>query len=550
MFSASAVYGTVWQSDGTAANVQFVHDVQAADGDTITLPAGTFNWTTGVTITKGVTIIGQTTTDPVNKTANDRTIILDNVTRGAGGTPITRVNSVLGKTYRISAITINAGAVAVLNYNGAIKLLGNSAAVRVDHCHFNNLQYQAAYIYVGGQVYGVGDHNVMDFNNPWSSGSIVFYNGGTSNPYGDDAWAAPANYGGSNFFFFEDNCINRISGGGGSTDDFDGARWVFRYNHCYDTDVQTHGTECCRDRGGRAREVYNNDFHFTTFVNAGGIRAGGLITHDNSFFGVQPKGIMLDTFRGDFKFPNGPWGGASGDNPWDSNDPRLYESGTVSSGSRTTLTDTTKNWTTNQWVGFTVKRVSDNGIMFIISNTSNTLTGVYYPDSGGGVVWATGNQYQIHNVLVAIDQPCRGQGDLLVGDPPINSRTGTAAWPHQALEPIYSWNDIYAPSGAHINVHLPETRPAHLILTGRDFFNNTPMPGYVPYVYPHPLTGGNPSPTPSPSPTPTATSTPTPTPSATVTPTPTPTPTATPEPTATETPTPTPTPRGHQRHPH
>jgi hypothetical protein len=42
-----------------------------------------------------------------------------------------------------------------------------------------------------------------------------------------------------------------------------------------------------------------------------------------------------------------------------------------------------------------------------------------------------------------IDQPGRGQGDLLNGSFPnkVNSTTGTIAWPNQALEPIYIWKN-------------------------------------------------------------------------------------------------------------
>ena len=43
---------TVWPSDGSEANVQAIHDTNAQDGDTITLPAGTFIWITGVTLNK------------------------------------------------------------------------------------------------------------------------------------------------------------------------------------------------------------------------------------------------------------------------------------------------------------------------------------------------------------------------------------------------------------------------------------------------------------------------------------------------------------------
>ena len=50
-----------------------------------------------------------------------------------------------------------------------------------------------------------------------------------------------------------------------------------------------------------------------------------------------------------------------------------------------------------------------------------------------------------------LDQPGRGQGDLIVGTPPVNSRTRAAAWPNQALEPTYSWNNVYTPDGRQVN---------------------------------------------------------------------------------------------------
>src|SRR5215472_4073939 len=49
---------TVYHSDGSAASVQALHNA-ALNGDTITLPAGTFTWTTGVTISKAIKLQGQ-----------------------------------------------------------------------------------------------------------------------------------------------------------------------------------------------------------------------------------------------------------------------------------------------------------------------------------------------------------------------------------------------------------------------------------------------------------------------------------------------------------
>src|ERR1700704_195759 len=128
---------TVYHSNGTAENVQFIHNNQAQNGDTITLPVGTFVWRTGVTITKGITLQGQTTTDSTNGTAADNTIIQDNnARRRAGGYPFITVQSQLGKSYRITGLTFDGGSATTINYNGMIMLAGNSHAVRVDHCNF------------------------------------------------------------------------------------------------------------------------------------------------------------------------------------------------------------------------------------------------------------------------------------------------------------------------------------------------------------------------------------------------------------------------------
>src|SRR6266542_3423314 len=137
---------TVYQSNGSASNVQALHN-SAQDGDTITLPAGTFFWATTVTITKGITVIGETTTDPVHKTANDQTIVLAN-TGTNGNQPLLNLATAYGKSYRM------------------VQLQGGSHAVRVDHCHFDDLPYENNYVAVWRALYGVIDHNVFDFRSP------------------------------------------------------------------------------------------------------------------------------------------------------------------------------------------------------------------------------------------------------------------------------------------------------------------------------------------------------------------------------------------------
>jgi hypothetical protein len=236
-------------------------------------------------------------------------------------------------------------------------------------------------------------------------------------------------------------------------------------------------------------EVYNNDFHWNSYHSSvGGIRSGGLITHDNVSYGTRPdRGATMGEFRNFANFTTSPWTQANGTNLWDRNYPQLYFSGTATTGSNSgTIVETTNpGWTTNRWSGYTAQRVSDGKLGLILGNSANTLS-VFYDAAHEGTVWAPGDQYKIYKVLVLIDQPCRGAGDLISGIPPINSRTGTAAWPQQALEPCYSWNDTYAPTGAHVNITQAVGAFAFLV-EGRDYFNNTRMPGYRPYTYPHPL---------------------------------------------------------------
>ena len=84
-FSAVA---TVYHSDGSAADVQRIHDTLAVDGDTITMPAGTFSWPVRFNNSKAITLQGQTTiTDAgtANPVINDATIIQDDTPRTGAG---------------------------------------------------------------------------------------------------------------------------------------------------------------------------------------------------------------------------------------------------------------------------------------------------------------------------------------------------------------------------------------------------------------------------------------------------------------------------------
>ena len=529
IWNGFSALGTVYHSDGSAASVQGLHNA-VLNGDTITIPAGTFNWTTKVTISKSITLQGA---------GVGQTIIRDAVQGG----PLLQTTLAAGGLTRITGIEFQDGGRGNAELGGILTFNGSNtdgSRLRMDNCQFDDLNGMI----VADTVIGVMDHNT--FIRAVNSGDTVivhdnFWNGGI---LGDASWTDATQFGSDRFLFLEDN-VFRNNGGGlhGVTDSYGGARFVVRYNQIFDEEVYTHGTESNgRARGTRALEVYNNNFVGTDrnrFV--GQMRSGVVLFHDNTVNGYWTglTRFTLNAYRAQDVFF--PWDGADGTSQWDINT-GPFDSGTASAGGNHTVSVSGAPWTANQWAGFTIRRDAGGspGFAEIASNTTNTITfngGVF-----GSLNFNAGDTFKIYKVNQAIDSCGRAEGSLITGNPPVKS----AGWNDQVTEPCYAWNNI---SGGTQQILFD--RGNLVIRPGEHYFDNTPMPGYVPYTYPHPLVGGgNPTPTPSPtatpspSPTPTATFTPTATATVTATPnaTPTPSPTATPTATATATPNPTPSP--------
>jgi hypothetical protein len=132
------------------------------------------------------------------------------------------------------------------------------------------------------------------------------------------------------------------------------------------------------------------------------------------------------------------------------------------------------------------------------------------------MIFNAGDPYKIHRVLIMMDQNGRGKTDLITGARPINTSTRRASWPHSALEPCYSWNNVYAPTGSAMgfnaparqpttkenvdffnlgNGFAPETTPAEVSSRYKAALNGVDYTGT--FVYPHPLVTGAPPPAPS-----------------------------------------------------
>ena len=405
--------------------------------------------------------------------------------------------------------------------------------MRVDHCHFDHIY--ARNIQTDGWTYGVADHNYIQVQ---GNGQCFYINGATygGKLLGHGAWADYPWFGTNKFFFIEDNTMvgNGIVSTSGGLDSENGGRWVVRHNYFINCRPGGHGTEG-GNRGSRAVEVYDNTFDWSISYSSMN-RSGVYLYHDNQWIGsgksAQSAHSNIAVFR-EFGAVSvdSTYGVADGTSPWDMNDtegngtfiqghsPHVFDSGTVTSGSvsasTATVTDKTKNWMPNQWIGYSVKQTHPSSPCYrkgsyIISNTATTITYSLYTsgDRGPLFTFAGGDNYEIHKVLIAIDQVGRGKGDLLSGgSPAVNTVTGGAAWPHQALEPAMSWNNTYIPTNTAYgyNTGAPTERE------GRDYYdlgggfplNTTPskissiytaaLNGVTytgPYTYPHPLTNG------------------------------------------------------------
>lgn len=446
---------TIHHSNGSSADVQRIHNDLANDGDTITLPAGTFTWTTQVRVEKNITFQGAGMTS---------TVIIDDIPKPTGSeTNAPLLFDVSGNT-RITGFTIKGQAQEAANFNkGTLIIHGVTHSLRIDHLKFD--QPGSGAINIAGDIWGVIDH--CDFYEPNNKNGVHYDSGG----FGDEGWETPTRLGSGEGIVIED-CNFTGGGGGGATamNPRAGARITFRHNTLRNQNTGGHGTEGARYRGMRQYEIYQNDF-----------------LNDN---GVNDKCIQLRGGTGVI------WGNTAG------------------GGGGTTGY---KNFV----VGLNFRSFTNYTTNFKKCDGSNPWDQNSDPTGYG-----------------ALDQVGRGQTlDQIRGNPPINQRTGDAAWPRNQLDPVYVWSNTWTPVPNNPGQYILSAGPSPCIVVGRDIIDNgdSPKPGYTPYTYPHPLvSGGGTSPTPAPTPTPTATETPTPTS------TPAPTATATATPPATPLPTPSP----------
>lgn len=331
-------------------------------------------------------------------------------------------------TFELAGFSIRGGSGQLKN-NRVIQLGGSCKALSVHHISVDNSVYTASSERKGGAIRVTGWQNgvIWECKVKAYQAVDVWMPTHSGQKWGDGSWAAPAGLGGSDFVFIED--CEFTSTGGSICDNMPGGRIVCRYsvaNH-----LNTHGTGAAsRNRGIRAVEFYNNRIVNTTGSvkdNAVMITGGTGVVWGNVCEGQYKIFCTLKIHR---------------------NNNDTYNQGAQPNG----------------W-GYA-------GSAF--NGTGSTWDGNEDPTSG----------------YPALDQPGRGQGDLLSVDnfpDAVNTVTGEASYPDQQLEPIYIWGNTWS--------KVPNNDSSKLVSAAAKYFTEgreyvlAPMPNYAPYPYPHPLRG-------------------------------------------------------------
>jgi hypothetical protein len=364
----------------------------ASAGDTVVIPAGTCGWTAGTswTVPAGVTLKGAGTSATGG---GDQTVITDNIASGAKlmdfTIPATGV-------FRFTGITIQSGTGATKD-NGTVNFEG-PGNLRIDHCRFiasSSANYKI--VRFGTGVFGVADHNILDLTD---LNAFYFYNGrlsGALDQNGNYEWTQPTAFGGTNYFFLEDNIINGYttfgSYGTRAWDGFTAAKVVMRFNTLSQAGIsEAHATgHSTDDRGTRSQEAYGNAV------------TSSLVADPNFTAVDMSSGTALA------------WG-----NSWD----QVYKNIFLFNVTRKNNDTYAQTATPGGW-GYAGTAFNGTGSMWDGGTALGTDTTLGYP---------------------CLDQPGRGAGDMLVRDAPnkTNATTGTLTWPNQALEPIYVWKNTGA----------------------------------------------------------------------------------------------------------
>jgi hypothetical protein len=479
----------------------------AVAGDIIQIPSGSCTWTSTLSVSANITIEGTGTPNTLPSQFGSGTLSTHITDNAGNSVPLfeVQISYSSGALFRLSTIDIEPES-ASTDLFSPVSIAGTCTSGGCPNIRLDNIGFGLTTSFSSGNdgagacgwlvrldnVFGVMDHdsegsaNVPDFVNP----SFSAYLGVGAN--GDNSWAQPDTLGGANELYVENNVlyttnafmdteIAPIGGGVG------GGRYVARFNHGTANGAYgmfgNHGLETDgRPQGGRSEEVYGNTITLPSGSGSSnvlmGLRSGtgiefGNTVNDGSGYWINYF-AALSTYRIVYTGSNG-WGACGGSSPYDTNDGVTYVSGTLTSasgggGNPIVATDSSKLWSTNEWAPsgapYSFYDVTKGFWMQIASNTSDALTTQSeIPEQESTA--SSGDSYEILRATVCADQPGRGQGNYVSGSTPSPSSAL-----HQALDPIYEWDDTAAVLGEGVNVATVDSGQT---IANRDWYTDNSL---------------------------------------------------------------------------
>lgn len=485
---------TASYSSGTNS-IQACHDHFVANGDTVTVPNGTYNWHVGVNLTSQMTLSGsgpsnviiqnqQSTTDPgiglhmiSGTTGHSYLTGIDFVQIGSNGAPSFQVQldrsdtSSPGNLYTIVTTNCTFDSGTVFNYGTLISANG---------LVFGNCTWKSQ----------------STTGTPLCGPSLVCGKYGYTSSWNTASTLGALDTTGLNNTYFE-NCTF-MNGATACMNADDNSRVVVRYCTITDSNISGHGQDTSQ-YGMRQHEVYNNTFHYTTgtSLNEGGFvsfRGGVPLVANNTFDQIPSKstiGLNVQNIN-----RGGSVGGCQTAYPanrqvgsgWSSGSSVTYGNPVVTQDGTGYILDPFYIWNNTgaggqSWANF----------MFLAQ---------YSPDNcGNGLCMSipfTGTASSGSNVITAITITPQSPG--FTATPTLTLGMG-----------IYDSTGLYFAQGTYITAisgsgsaptsvtvsnnalanHTGASLVSGYLTQGRDFIIGTARPGWSPYTYPHPLLGGS-----------------------------------------------------------
>jgi hypothetical protein len=238
--------GKIIQSDGSQADVQRAIDA-ASDGSTVTIPAGTFNWSGQLTIRKAVSVAGA---------SKDSTVIRND--NGAS-------SMILAQSGKNGNIQIYGLDIVQVADNGAgrgfmISASRNTSSRNTVLIHDCKLDQNGVFSY----SVDCGSNGIIiwgcDFIAGKGMGGVTMVCGWDYESYNQPSTLGTKDTDGLHNIYIEDCTF--LNGSLAITNFDSNSRMVFRHNFCQDSGLNSHGQESS-PTGTVSFEIYDNTFKIT-----------------------------------------------------------------------------------------------------------------------------------------------------------------------------------------------------------------------------------------------------------------------------------------------